>query len=564
MSTQQQKKLRIKTGIILAILTILFRFVLPSILPGAAAVGVLGGLLGGLLIILWWAFFSGAPKAERWSAVILIIVSLLISAQFIDPSISTGMRGMMFPSYALPILSSALVLWALASRYLQNKVRWTLMIITIIIFSGSWILLRSDGISGHSIAEFSWRWSESAEQKLLKEARQASPKTSIKENLPETPAEWPGFRGPGRDGIAHGTEISTDWTTNPPKELWRKPIGPGCSSFAVHGDLLYTQEQRGEEEVVTCYRLSTGEPVWIHGDKARFWDSHAGAGPRSTPTIYKGRVYSFGATGILNVLDARNGEVIWSRNVAESTGTGIPEWGFSSSPLVCADLVIVALAGTPIAFDLASGEQLWMGEYGSNGYSSPHYFEIEGIPQVVLMCDSGAVSMVPEDGTVLWEYHWPHTDRILQPAQCPNGDILLSTGGGLGMKRLKVSRDSNTWTIREEMSAVQLKSFFNDFVIHGNFAFGFSGPFVECVDILEGGRKWKSGRYGGQLILLADQEALLVLTEKGEVALLSADPEKFMEIGRIPAIEGKTWNHPVVVGDVVLLRNSQEMLAFKI
>jgi len=132
------------------------------------------------------------------------------------------------------------------------------------------------------------------------------------------------------------------------------------------------------------------------------------------------------------------------------------------------------------------------------------------------------------------------------------------------MRRLKITRESGGWNIEERLSAVQLKSFFNDFVVHKDLAFGFSGPFVECVDIVQGGRKWKSSRYGGQLILLADQELLLVLSEKGELALIKATPDKFTELSRMPAIKGKTWNHPVVVGDILLVRNSLEMVAFRL
>jgi outer membrane protein assembly factor BamB len=327
---------------------------------------------------------------------------------------------------------------------------------------------------------------------------------------------------------------------------------------------VYTQEQRGEDEVVSCYDLSTGQSVWKHGDPARFWDSHAGAGPRSTPTLSGNLVCTFGATGILNVLDAMDGAVIWSRNAANDTETEIPEWGFASSPMVIGDVVIVAPAGTMVAYDLASGDQLWMSAKGGAGYSSPHLFQIDGVVQVVLMNDFGATSVVPEDGTLLWEYPWPHTDRILQPARTDDGDIVLSTGGGKGMRRLKVAFGPGGWNIEERMSSVQLKSFFNDFVVHKDLAFGFSGPFVECVDIVEGGRMWKSGRYGGQLILLADQDLLVVLTEKGELALIKATPDKFTELARFQAIEGKTWNHPVLVGDILLVRNSQEMVAFRL
>lgn len=560
----QLRSLRLKAGIIIAIGTVLIRFGIPSVIPGAAAVGVLGGLLGGLLIIIWWAFFSGAYRAERWGAVVLIIAAMLVTSQFVDPSITKGMRGMMFPAYALPVLATAFVLWAVATRPFTNKLRWALMILTILLFSGMWTLVRSEGITGHSVAKFTWRWTETPEEKLLAMTGNESMDLPSGIAVEETDAEWPGFRGPKRDGIARNTEVSTDWTASPPEQLWRHPIGPGCSSFAVQGDFIYTQEQRGEEEVVSCYRLSTGDAVWKHRDKARFWDSHAGAGPRSTPTLHQGRVYSFGATGILNVLDARDGGLIWSRNVALETSTEIPEWGFSSSPLVTGTVVIVALAGTPLAYDLLSGDRRWMGENGGKGYSSPHHFEIEGIPQVVMMNDKGAVSLNPENGSVLWEYSWPFSDRILQPAQADNGDLVLSSGMGKGMCRLKVSLEQNSWNIEELMNAVQLKSSFNDFVIHNDLAFGYSGPFVECVDIVEGGRKWKSSRYGGQLILLADQDLLVVLTEKGEIALVSATSDKFTELGRIPAIEGKTWNHPAIAGDILLVRNSKEMVAFRL
>lgn len=560
----QQKPLRLKAGVIIALMLILVRFGIPAIFPGAAAVGVLGGLLGGLIILVWWAFFSRAALTERWGAVVLMIAAMIATSQIIHESISTGMQGMMFPAYALPVMCTAFVIWAGATRHLTNRMRRVLMVLTILVTTGAWSLLRSDGISGDSAADFAWRWSETSEEKLLANTIPESFESPVKIEALETKAEWPGFRGPDRDGIAHGTRISTDWSESPPAELWRKPVGPACSSFAVNGNLIYTQEQRGENEIVSCYHISTGEPVWKHSDTARFWDSHAGAGPRSTPTLNGGLVYTFGATGILNVLNALDGSLIWSRNVAKDTQTEIPGWGFTSSPLVTGDVVIIALAGTLVAYDIASGDQRWIGENGGKGYSSPHLMNIDGVAQVLLMNDLGAISVTPENGKLLWEYQWPNADRILQPALTDDGDLLLSTGGSKGMCRLKVEQGTDGWNIQERWAAVLLKSFFNDFVVHKDLAYGFSGPFIECVDISEGKRLWKGGRYGGQLILLADQDLLVVLSEKGELVLISATSDRFIELARYPAIEGKTWNHPVAVGDILLLRNSQEMVALRL
>jgi hypothetical protein len=468
------------------------------------------------------------------------------------------------------------------------------MIATIVVACSVWLLVRQDGMSGDHVASFGWRWSASAEERLLAQNAElptappaapgtsappatttASPSASVapateaakESTAPATPAkaesEWPGFRGPRRDGAVRGVKIKTDWSASPPAQMWRRKIGPGWSSFAVSGDLLYTQEQRGEEEVVACYNATNGQPVWSHRDKARFFESVGGAGPRGTPTLYNGRVYAFGATGILNALDAATGKMLWSRNVQAETNTAVPFWGFSSSPLVIGDSVIVAASGNLVAYDAATGNQKWVGPKAGGSYSSPHLVTVGGVPQVLLIGENRLVSVSPADGKEIWEHQWS-ANFIVQPAYVSDNEILITSQEN-GARSLGIAREGNGWTIKERWTSNGLKPYFNDFVVHKGHAFGFDGRILSCIDLKDGQRKWKGGRYGnGQLVLLPDQDLLLVLSEEGELALVGATPDQFSEVAKVSGLQGKTWNHPALVGDLLLVRNGEEMAAFRL
>ena len=606
------KPLRLWPGVVAALVLSLALYGVPFVAPDLAMYSfMIGGPFGLLSFIIWWAFFSRAPHLERWGALVLMIAVLYATTFILHKSVATGAMGMMYFFYAIPSLIIAFVAWAMVSRRLSVGTRRVAMVATILLACGVWTLVRTDGMTGEGGAQFAWRWSATPEERLLAQggdlpaaapSTQAAaetpgvqPATGVKPAAaPSIPAAagttgeppfaraedkaaaslkignvWPGFRGPDRDGKVRGTQIKTDWTASPPVELWHRSIGPGWSSFAVRGDLFYTQEQRGNDEIVVCYNLTTGKPVWRHRDTARFWESNAGPGPRGTPTIDKGRVYTFGATGILNVLDAGNGALIWSRNAASDTGTKVPTWGFASSPLVVNDIVIVAAAGNLVAYDLANGKPRWFGPVEkSGGYSSPHLATIDGVAQILLINGAGAISVALADGARLWEHKWSG-DGIVQPALTVDGDVLIGSGSGLdnvGMQRVSLEHGPGGWTARERWTSNGLKPYYNDFVVHKNHAFGFDGSILACVDLNDGKRKWKGGRFGhGQLVLLPDQDLLLVLSEEGELALVAATTDKFTEIAApVQAIKGKTWNHPALAGDVLLVRNDQEMAAFRL
>ena len=622
------RPLRLRPGLILAIVLLVARYVVPVVAPDVeiaemplAIIAMLSGIVLGLAIVIWWLFFSRAPWIERVAATVLMIGGFFVTRLLIDESIRGGHMGMMLVLYSVPVVAVALVVWATSTREMPDRARRALMVVAIALAYVPFTLIRTAGVIGAD-SELHWRWTPTPEERLLTKGDSdpvvvAPPldpargepslppaevpkaaRANTTADQPTAPAqapataetqpaagaatetaglamsdrgsarvEWPAFRGPKRDSVIRGAQINTDWSASPPVEIWRRPIGPGWSSFAVAGDIIYTQEQRGDDEIVAAYKMSTGLPVWRHRDATRFWESNAGAGPRGTPTIRRDRIYALGATGILNALDAGTGKAVWSRNASTDTGVKVPDWGIASSPLVIDDVVIVAVSGQLVAYDARTGERRWLGPTGGSGYSSPHLATIDGVPQILLLRGSRTISVAPSDGTLLWEHVWQPGVGIVQPAVMPDGDILISVGdamGGLGVRRVAVAKGPAGWTVEERWTSRGLKPYFNDFVVHKGHAFGFDGAILSCIDLENGERKWKGGRYGnGQLVLLADQDALLVLSEEGELALVGATTDGFKEIARLPVLNGKTWNHPVLVGDVLLVRNGEEMAAFR-
>ncbi len=557
------RPIRIKPAIILASITFIAGFILPPIVPELLIYCIIAAILSSLGILIWWLYFSRIALTERLGALILAVAVVYGTKLLIDKSIATANMGMMFPIYAIPVIAVAMVLWAVFTRNQPQGWKRVTLVLTFMAVSGGWMCLRTDGMTGDGLHRLNWRWAETDEERMLEiQSKELSGSQSTAGT--EIPgAEWPGFRGPNRDGTVRGLKISTNWKERPPVELWRQPVGPGCSSFSTCGNFFYTQEQRGDYETVSCYSLTDGKPVWRYQDKVRFYDSHAGAGPRSTPTLEGQRVYTLGGTGVLNALRKSDGTVIWTRNAASDAGVTAPPWGFCASPLITGDKVIIALSGKLAAYDTLTGNPQWYGPDGGHSYSSPQMLRINDVPQVVLMSKSGAYSLDPENGNKLWEFPFEADGRVLQPTQTGDNQLLL-TCETKGVRLLNVTKDQNGWTAKEKWNSTVFKAYFNDFVIHKGYAYGFDGPNIACLNLTDGKRMWKGNPYRGWLILLADQDLLMVLTEKGDLVLVNASPNQFNEISKIQAIKGKTWNHPAMAGNVLLLRNSREMTALQL
>src|SRR6185295_10924620 len=558
-----RKPIRVWPGLIAVALQWIGWFVVPAIFPQAAIVALLSGVIGGLIILLWWLFFSRAPWIERIAALVLIVLALIGTKRLVHESIAGGAMGMLLYVLAIPVLSMGLVLWATITRHFPAAKRRLAFVPMLVLCCGVFMVLRTGGLTAEFNNDLHWRWSRTPEQRLLALASE-QPASSNASAATSTESGWSGFRGPQRDGSVHGTHIKTDWSASPPVELWRRPIGPAWSSFAVQNGRFYTQEQRGEEEVVSCHDITTGKPIWRHSDNARFYESNAGAGPRATPALSNGRVYTQGGTGIVNVLDAGTGDVVWTHNSVNDTGAKVPGWGIAGSPLVVNDLVIVAAAGNLVAYEAATGKTRWLGPAGGTGYSSPQLLTTNGIQQIVLLRSTGVESVSLTDGKLLWEHAWEGVP-IVQPAVASNGDLLISVSESSGLRRLAVGQGSGGWTTQERWTTEDINPWFNDFVVHKGYAFGFDGSSLVCVNLEDGKLKWRGKRYGyGQLVLLPEQDVLLILSEQGELALAKATADQFTELAHFPGLEGKTWNHPVLVGNVLLVRNDHEMAAFRL
>lgn len=385
-------------------------------------------------------------------------------------------------------------------------------------------------------------------------------------------AEWPDFRGPRRDGKYTGAPIRTAWPREGLRRLWKQPIGLGYASFTVADGRAFTIEQRRQQEVVAAYDVETGREVWTNGWDASFEESMGGDGPRATPTYHEGRVYALGAEGELRALDAGTGAVAWRKNILTDNSASNIYWGMSASPLIVDDKVVVLAGGSRgrsvVAYNKTTGAPAWKVLDDPASYTSPMLATIGGVRQLVVVSTRRAMGLTVDEGRLLWEYPWSNGSDIsvAQPIVFQHGGkdlVFLSASYGSGAAVFEVLRNGDRLGTKTVWENQRMKNKFTSSVLHNGHLYGLDESILTCLDAVTGDQKWKGGRYGyGQILLAGDH--LIVLTEDGDVVLVRATPERHEELARFPAIEGKTWNHPVIAGGKLLVRNIREMAAFDI
>jgi outer membrane protein assembly factor BamB len=364
--------------------------------------------------------------------------------------------------------------------------------------------------------------------------------------------------------------IATDWNQSPPTVLWRERVGPAWSSMAVVDGFVFTQEQRENREAIVCRDAMTGKETWAHEDAGRFEEAMSGVGPRATPTFAGGRIYALGALGTLDCLDAATGQLIWSRDVRKDADAALPIWAFSGSPLVMDDRVIVFAGGEGkkglLAYSCSDGHPLWTADAGKMSYASPQAYDDAGGRRVLMFTNEGLFAVEPVMGQVRWTY--PLKGPLGIPAciqACPvgPGSLVVGIGASFGTERIQLAADGGSPS--RKWVTPRVKPSFSDMVFHDGFLYGFDKTYFCCVDAATGNRKWREGEYGaGQVLLLADQGFMIVTSEDGQAILLRCNADRNEELGRVHAVEGKTWNHPAVAGDRLYVRSDGEMVCLQL
>ncbi len=542
---------------------------------GAYILLLIAGIAGVIALTMG---VSGRLRSARLDRYVIVgvpvlwvaVTSILVWLRFGD-AVPKFVAGPLF------LLATLWVVWAAWMFY--RPWTWRLRIggvVALLLFAAVFpLLLRYDSLTGEASANFAWRHVPVVDRGVALPTTTGNDSAAGRADLTRTTSDdYPQFLGPNRTGVIADPGLADDWKANPPREVWRIPVGAVWSSFAIVGDYAVTHEQRGSQECVVCYRVADGGMVWVHSDQARFDSAMGGSGPRATPTVVDGRVYAVGGTGILNCLDGATGNCLWSIDIVNDNSGRVIEHGVCGSPLVVDNLVIVAPTGAGsrclAAYDRETGDRVWQGGAHRASYGSPALGQFAGVRQVLIVTADGVEGNDLQTGEPLWSYTWTNPDTPVNCSQpvvvdADAGKVLYSTGYGTGSVMLQIAPSADgRWTAREIWkSHGKMKTKFTTAVMHKGFAYGLDDGILACLDLATGRQVWKKGRYQHGQILLAG-ERLIVQIEAGSIMLVKPDPEGLIELGSSPALSSKTWNNLALSGRMLLVRNDQEAACYEL
>ncbi|HKI03838.1 MAG TPA: PQQ-binding-like beta-propeller repeat protein [Thermoanaerobaculia bacterium] len=378
-------------------------------------------------------------------------------------------------------------------------------------------------------------------------------------------ADWPQFRGPNRDGISPETAVLKSWPASGPKVLWKVPLGEGYSQVVSAKGRLFTLAGQGGDEVAAALDAATGKQVWrVRID--RKYESGQGNGPRSTPTVDGDLVYVLSASGKLAALRTANGQVAWQHDLRGEYGANPPGWGVSTSPLVEGNLLVVNVGGTGnksiVAFDKTSGKPVWTSQNDGAGYSAPIAITVRGVRQIIVFTADAIVSVSPKDGKLFWRSPWK-TDydvNAATPVFFPPDKLFVSSGYGTGSTLFQIRAGDGGASAVEVWKSRGMKNQFSSSVLHNGILYGFDDGTLKAMEAGTGKERWKQRGFGHGSLILAGGH-LIVLSDRGKLALLPATPEEYRELGSAQVLDGKCWTSPSLADGRLYVRNEEQLIA---
>lgn len=404
--------------------------------------------------------------------------------------------------------------------------------------------------------------------------------------IPMTGAtEWPQWRGPNRDGVSGEVGILKAWPPNGPKMLWRVPLGEGFSGISVSQGRVYTMFSKGDDEFVVCLDATDGREIWRFRSDSTYYEYEGGNGPRSTPTIDGDLLFAISAQGKLYALNAASGQEVWSHNLPRKFGSKMPRWGYSISPLVDGELLLVEIGGirekSIVALNKNSGDVIWSSHEDKLGYSSPIAITVKGLRQIIFLTGTNLVSVSPTDGTIYWKYSWQTRGRFgydvnaATPVFIPPDKVFISTGYGTGAAVLQlrafVSPDDDraaTDQIKTNRGAVRIEEIWQSpimenklasSVLYENHLYGFDNSILKCIEANTGEEKWKSRGFGMGTVIIADGH-LILLSGQGKLGLAEATPAGYREKASAKVLSGRCWTVPALANGKLYVRNLEEIV----
>ena len=362
---------------------------------------------------------------------------------------------------------------------------------------------------------------------------------------------WPEYRGPNRDGISRETGWFKD---GEPKMLWKANVGAGFASIVVANGRAYAMGNNNNTDTIYCFDAATGQGIWKMSYPCDLMDKQHEGGPSATPTVDDGVVYTYSKMGQLNAWDAATGKLGWSKNIPREMGGQIPGWGITSTPAVYGNSLFV-MTGAPgkciTAFDKKTGNVIWQAGKAGPSYSALQVFEWKGAPYLAVYDAEGVKFMDTKNGKVLWSYGWKTSYDVNAAIPIIDGDkVFISSGYGTGCAMLQSTADEPLlWKNRD------MKNHFNASVLLNGAIFGFDESELACLDVKTGRKLWSQGRLGKGSLMAADNK-LIILSERGELVIAEANPKGFKELSRTQILGGKCWSAPSLANGRIYARNA--------